>query len=205
MRIAVLFSGGKDSVFAAFCMLYQGFEPVLITTVPEEYSMMFHHPNVDLTRLQAKSMGLEHIMVEVTDENWHNELKKKLSKMKIDGISTGAIASEYQRWKIEKLAYELGVPTYNPLWHKQDELKKEMLDYLEIYIAAVSADGLEKEWLGKKLKELVKNPPKDIHPFLEGGEGETFVANAPFFKEKIKIKKWKNKWDGVRGVAEAVV
>jgi len=205
MRLVVLFSGGKDSVFAAFWALFQGFEPVLVTAVPEEYSMMFHHPNVQLAKEQAKMMGLAHSFVRVSEDNWHEKLKAELEKIGAEGIVTGAIASEYQRWKIEKLAQDLGIPTYSPLWHKQDELYQEMLDYLEIYIAAVSADGLDEKWLGKQLKELARNPPKNIHPFLEGGEGETFVADAPFFKSGIRIKNWKKTWDGVRGVAEIVV
>ncbi|MFH1394292.1 MAG: diphthine--ammonia ligase [Candidatus Micrarchaeota archaeon] len=205
MRLAVLFSGGKDSVFAAFWAMQQGFEPVLVTAVPEEYSMMFHHPNVQLAKKQAKVMGLKHSFVEVGEGNWHKKLKAELQKVGAEGIVTGAIASEYQRWRIEGLAEDLGIPTYGPLWHKEDELFDEMLTYLEIYISAVSADGLDEKWLGRQLKELAKNPPKNIHPFLEGGEGETFVANAPFFKSRIKIKEWKKSWDGVRGVAEIVV
>ncbi len=205
MRVAILFSGGKDSVFAAFCMMQQGFEPVLVTAVPEDYSMMFHHPNVQLAKEQAESMGFEHAFVEVTDENWHGKLRQRLSELDIGGISTGAIASEYQRWKIEKLAEGLGIPAYAPLWHKKDELYQEMLDYLEIYITAVSAEGLGDEWLGKPLRELSENPPRDIHPFLEGGEGETFVTDAPFFRKPIKVKEWKKSWDGVRGVADIVV
>ncbi|HID72538.1 TPA: diphthine--ammonia ligase [Candidatus Micrarchaeota archaeon] len=205
MRLAVLFSGGKDSVFAAFWAMQQGFEPVLVTAVPEEYSMMFHHPNVQLAARQAEEMGLEHSFVKVGEDDWHDKLKAELQKLGADGIVTGAIASEYQRWRIEELAEDLGIPAYSPLWHKQDELYHEMLEYLEVYISAVSAEGLGEEWLGRRLNELAENPPKNIHPFLEGGEGETFVADAPFFKSPIRVKEWKKSWDGVRGVAEIVV
>ena len=55
-----------------------------------------------------------------------------------------------------------------------------------------------------RLQRLMEANVPGIHPFLEGGEGETFVADAPFFKKKIMIKKWKKSWDGVRGVAEIV-
>jgi diphthamide synthase (EF-2-diphthine--ammonia ligase) len=49
---------------------------------------------------------------------------------------------------------------------------------------------------------LVEAKKPNVHPFLEGGEGETFVANAPFFSKKVEIREWKKTWDGVRGVAE---
>ena len=67
MRVAVLFSGGKDSVFATFWAIMHGFEPVLVTVKPPEYSMMFHHPNVDATKKQAEALGLEQIFVETSD------------------------------------------------------------------------------------------------------------------------------------------
>ena len=37
---------------------------------------------------------------------------------------------------------------------------------------------------------------------LEGGEGETFVTDAPFFKKRIVIEEWDKSWDGIRGVAK---
>jgi diphthamide synthase (EF-2-diphthine--ammonia ligase) len=39
---------------------------------------------------------------------------------------------------------------------------------------------------------------------LEGGEGETFVANAPFFRRALKVKKWNVSFDGSSGAAEIV-
>ncbi len=202
MKVACLYSGGKDSNFALFWALTQGFDPVLITIKGEEYSMMFHHPNIDKTTAQAKTIGVKQHFLKTNDANWHEKLKKLLKKLKIQGIVAGAIASEYQRRRIDKLGEELGIPTYAPLWHKQDELMDELLRYFEISITAVSAEGLTEKWLGKPYSELVVKKIPHIHPFLEGGEGETYVTNAPFFKKAIKIKKWKKQWDGKRGVAD---
>jgi len=201
MRIAVLFSGGKDSCFACFWALSQGFEPVLVTVEPEEYSMMFHHPNIRFTGLQAKAMGLKQVFVKATEKDWAEKLKAAFRKLKAEGIVTGAIASEYQRRRIENIGEELGIPTYSPLWHKEEVLPGEMLGNMEIYVTAVSAEGLGPELLGKPLSELLKKKVPGIHPLLEGGEGETFVCDAPFFSKRIVIGKWKKSWDGVRGVA----
>ncbi|MBU0532842.1 diphthine--ammonia ligase [Candidatus Micrarchaeota archaeon] len=200
MRVAVLFSGGKDSVFAVFWALTQGFTPVLVTVRPPDYSMMFHHPNIDLTTEQAKVMKLEQVFVETTEDNWEEKLTALFKKLTINGIVTGAIESEYQRRRIDAIGEELSIPTYAPLWHK-DAVLAEMLEYFEIYVTAVSAEGLGPEFLGEPLKKLVNSKKPGIHPFLEGGEGETFVTNTPFFKDKIKIKEWKKSWDGIRGIA----
>lgn len=200
MKVACLFSGGKDSTYAAFWSIFSGWEVILVCVKSEEYSMMFHHPNLDKTKLQAEPMGLDIHYVETNKEKELEDLKKKLEELKVDGIVTGALASEYQKQRIEKIGEELEIPTYSPLWHKEKILLEEINEYFETYLVAVSAEGLGKEHLGMNFKKIGKI--KGIHEMLEGGEGETFVANAPFFKNKIKIKGFKKKWDGVRGVAE---
>ncbi len=202
MRVVVLFSGGKDSVYSVFWALKKGFKPVLVTVKPPEYSMMFHHPNVELTKLQAESMGLEQIFVETTESNWREKLIETISELNVSGIVTGAIASEYQKKRIDSIAEQLGIQSYAPIWHKGEELLNEMLTNFDIYVTAVSAEGLGPEFLGEPFKKIVDAKISGIHPFLEGGEGETFVTNAPCFKKRIIIKKWKKTWDGVRGVAE---
>lgn len=78
----------------------------------------------------------------------------------------------------------------------------------EIIITSVSAAGLNQSWLGRRIderciEELLKLREKyGISIVGEGGEMETFVTDAPFFKNKIKIKKAEKSWDGVRGVFE---
>jgi diphthine-ammonia ligase len=198
-KVACLFSGGKDSVFAAFWAMHSGWSPLLVTVLPEPYSMMFHHPNARWTSLQAESMHLPQITIQATNENELEELERALSRAEVQGIVTGAIASEYQKQRIDMIGEELGLPTYSPLWHKENVLQQEMLSNFETYITAVSAEGLGPELLGKNLSELGER--RNIHPLLEGGEGETFVADAPFFERRIRIRKWKKEWDGVRGVA----
>lgn len=202
MRVAVLFSGGKDSTYAAGWALEQGYKPILITVKPPEYSMMFHHPNIEWTKLQAEAMGLEQKFVETTEENWRVQLVQTFKKLKIEAIVSGAVASEYQKSRIDSIANELKLKSFAPLWHTGTETLQKMLDSMEIFVTAVSAEGLDERFLGQPLRKLVEAKVKNVHPFLEGGEGETFVTNAPFFKKKIMIKEWNKKWDGVRGVAE---
>jgi ABC transporter with metal-binding/Fe-S-binding domain ATP-binding protein len=201
MRVICLFSGGKDSTYAAEWAMKQQYEVVLLTVVPEPYSMMFHHPNVQWTKLQAEALGLELHSIEATEKNWAEVLEKKLQELKAEGIVTGAVASNYQKDRIEKIAAKLGIPSYAPLWNSPPEKVKELLDSMEVYISGVAAEGMTKEMLGKRVTSKTKLP-KLVHPFFEGGEAETFVADAPLFKKKILITEWDISWDGVRGVAE---
>lgn len=204
MRVAVLFSGGKDSVFAAFFSLFQGWDVSLLTLVPQDDSMMFHRPNVELTSLQAQALGLMHRQVNVTNDTELKVLERELAALKPDAIITGAIASEYQKQRIDQIGYNLKIPTISPLWHKGDTLLQEMCDFFEIYITTVAAEGLGEEHLGKKFDAefVAKLKSLGLNPFFEGGEVETFVSDAPFFKSKIAIQKTETNFDGSRGVAK---
>ena len=69
-------------------------------------------------------------------------------------------------------------------------------------VIAVSAEGLGRDDLGarfdSKFVERLRRMKPAVSPHLEGGEGETFVANAPFFRKALKIKEMKKEWDGTR-------
>jgi diphthine-ammonia ligase len=209
MKVAVLFSGGKDSVFAAFVCAQQGHDVSLLTIEPAEYSTMFHHPNIQWCAEQAKEMGMPIKFAEPEGEQEAHELaaiKEALREMRVDAVATGAIASEYQKQRIDKIAHELGIRGFSPIWRTGASLLSEQCDYLETYVVSVSADGLCKADLGARfdsafLKRL-SSLKISISPHLEGGEGETFVANAPFFSKAIKIREMEKEWDGARGVAK---
>ena len=209
MKVAVLFSGGKDSVFAAFACASQGYEVSLLTIEPAEYSTMFHHPNIEWCAAQAEAMGMPFTMVEADGENEEDELsaiKEGLRQMRADAVATGAIESEYQKQRIDKIAHELGIKSFSPIWRTGDSLLSEQCAYLDTYVVAVSAEGLGEADLGARFDEkfvsrLRKMKPS-VSPHLEGGEGETFVSNAPFFVKALKIREMEKEWDGSRGVAK---
>ena len=92
MRVAALFSGGKDSTYALFCALQQGYEvKQLVTLEPEPDSPMFHHPNILLTKLQAKAIGIPHTLRTTTNERELDDLKDLLSKLAVDAVVSGAV------------------------------------------------------------------------------------------------------------------
>ncbi len=203
MKVVVLFSGGKDSVYATYLCLSWGWEVEWLTLHPQADSMMFHHPNTKWCKWQAKAAGIKLHEIKVKHETELEELEKAIRKLHVQGIVSGAVASEYQKQRIEVIGQRLGLPTYAPLWHKGSGVLREMLEQMEVYLVSASAEGLDEKWLGKKLAaadvgrlEAMKPP---IHPFLEGGEGETFACDAPFFGKRIQILKWKKEWKGIGG------
>ncbi|MCD6414475.1 MAG: diphthine--ammonia ligase [Candidatus Diapherotrites archaeon] len=211
MKTAILFSGGKDSCYALYWALNQAWNVrCLVSILPRKPdSYMFHYPNVAaLVEKQAKLVGLP-ILKRKTDalkEKELDDLKQVLSEAKekhsIEAVVSGAVQSEYQKTRIERVCYKLGLKSFVPLWHKDPErLARDEARTLKIIIVGVYAEGLDESWLGRTLDgdaiaELVR---KKISPIGEGGEFETLVVDAPFFKEPLKVKEKSRVWDGVRG------
>ncbi|MEM4633998.1 MAG: diphthine--ammonia ligase [Candidatus Anstonellaceae archaeon] len=211
MRVAVLFSGGKDSIFAAEVCRMSGWEVVLLTIMPEKHSTMFHYPNIKWCKKQAEAMGLPILFAKPKKKGEESELramKKALAKIKVDGVAAGAIESEYQKERVDRIAHELGIKSFAPIWRTGSTLLSEQCEFLDTYVVAVAAEGLGEKELCRKFDfgfvEHIKNLNPPINPHLEGGEGETFVTNAPFFKKELKISSWKTHFEGSSGVAEIV-
>lgn len=212
MRVAVLFSGGKDSTSALFWAVKQGFEIKSLITVLSDRndSFMYHIPNAELTKFQAEAMNFPLIFVHSTGikEKELIELKQILQDLKkqklIDGVVTGALASVYQASRIQKICDSLKLKCFNPLWQKNQEqhLKDLLKQKFDTMIVGVAAAGLDEKWLGrmldkKAIAELIELEKKfKINVAAEGGEFETFVLDCPLFKKKLKIIKAEKKWNG---------
>jgi|SRR5207302_3139295 len=212
LRVAVLFSGGKDSAYATWVGQHQGWDVSLVTVRPSsDESRMFHYPNVEWTNLQARAMGLSHEIVEATDMDEMAELQHALGRMKsggeISGLASGAVASDYQKTRFDNMCDAIGLKTYAPLWHKSPRLLVEDLRKLgfRIILTSVAAKGLDESWLGRELTEqgwsMLDQLSKvhGIHLTGEGGEYESFVLDAPHFSKTIEIEKSWNEWRGDRG------
>jgi len=110
MKIAALISGGKDSIYAAYKASKEHEIVCLISFKSKKAdSYMFHIPNIDLVKQQAKVMELPLIFMESSGikEKELNDIKKALKiaikKYKIEGVVSGALASNYQKERIDKI------------------------------------------------------------------------------------------------------
>jgi ABC transporter with metal-binding/Fe-S-binding domain ATP-binding protein len=221
MNLAALFSGGKDSTFSIYMVRRLGHDvKCLVTILPNSAeSHLLHHPNIELSGLQAKSMDIPQILVHAYSSDTTKELellkdalKKAKSDYKIEGIVHGGILSEFQKTQFETVAKSLGLSIISPLWKKdQRQYMQELLEAgFEFIITAVSCDGLDDTWLGKKItKENIDDLTRLSQKYkfnlsFEGGEAETFVINCPLFSNPIKIQDAKKEWDGYRGRFEIV-
>ena len=132
MRLGVLFSGGKDSTYALWKVMEKEEVVCLISVVSEnEYSYMFHTPNIGMTSMQAAAIGLP--LVQRTTEGVKEEELKDLKmaieearqSYSVEGIVTGAVESVYQAERIQRICNDLGLWCFNPLWLTNEAPRNE--------------------------------------------------------------------------------
>ena len=221
MKIASLFSGGKDSTYAIYVVQKQGHDiACLLSVFPKsDESHLLHHPNMVWTKLQSESMNIPQLLISSDSDNTDEELSKLeilLQKAKeqfdIEGVVHGGIKSNFQKDKFETLCSKLNLIIIAPLWGiESQQYMNDLLDSkFEFIMTVVSSDGLDDSWLGKLISEsdidILKRLSQKFGFNLnfEGGEAETFVIDCPLFTNSIKINKFEKIWDGYRGRFEIV-
>ena len=216
MKLAALFSGGKDSTYSIYLAKQQGHDvKCMLSVFPKsDESHLLHHPNMKWTSLQSESMKIPQITIESKSDETSTELEliekilvRAQNEYNIEGIVHGGIKSNFQKNNFENLCKKLNLRSFAPLWESEP---KQYLDDLissdfVFVITSVSSGGLDDSWLGKKIgveeiKELHHLSEKfGFNLNFEGGEAETFVLNCPLFSYPIEILKEEKSWDGYRG------
>ncbi len=219
MEVATLFSGGKDSTYATYLAQQKGWTvKYLVSMIPSEDSYLFHVPNAHLTSLHSEAMGipLKQTQVSGEPEEELGVLKDVLAELDIDGLITGAIASDYQWSRFNRICEDIDIKCYSPVWRKdQMRVMQDIVSAgFEVIVVGISAEGLDGSWLGRKIDaqcledlEMLERE-NGLNPSGEGGEYETLVLDGPNFMKRLEIKDAQKDWDGIRGqltVNEAVL
>lgn len=219
MKLAALYSGGKDSTFAISRAQEIGHcVDCLITMLPiADDSALFHYPNGWVTEYLADAMQLPLVRCQVCSHLKENEMKVLegvIAKVKsiygIDGVVHGGISSNYQKQAFEQVCAHQGIKAVAPLWNSEPEgyLSELWKRGFHIIITAVSTMGLDRDWLGKELDQeaiakLVYLSKKcRFNLTFEGGEAETLVIDCPLYRKKLQINAAATSWDGQRGIFE---
>lgn len=221
MKLAALFSGGKDSAYCIYLAKKQGHEiKCLLSVFPKsDESHLLHHPNLKWTHLQSQSMQIPQLTITSESNEIDNEINalekiliQSIDEYQVEGLIHGGIQSQFQKEKFENLCNKLNLKSIAPLWNSNPlEYMNELISSNFFFIiSSVSSDGLNDSWLGKTitkndivtLYELSKKFGFNLN--FEGGEAETFVIDCPLFSNGIKIIQGEKIWDGYRGRFEIV-
>jgi len=216
VRLAALFSGGKDSTFAIYAakQMNHSIECLIVIGPESDESRLLHFPNIEFTKLQSESMQIPSLHFDANDTDSTHEialmremLRQAKNDFGVEGVVHGGILSEFQKSSFREACRELGLETIAPLWQTDQSryMHKLVDEHFDFIITSVTADGLDDSWLGRvltkdDLSDLEKLSKK--HSFnvsFEGGEAETFVVDCPLFSKPIVIKDASKSWDGYRG------
>jgi ABC transporter with metal-binding/Fe-S-binding domain ATP-binding protein len=216
LKLAALFSGGKDSTFAIYKAKQDGHDVTCLVTIfpHSDESKFLHYPNISMTGLQAESMKLP----QLSSYTVSNDTKIELSELEfllgqakqvfgIEGIVHGGILSEFQKNNFEDICKKLSLKIISPLWgiDQRQYMKKLIESDFKYIITSVSSEGLDDSWLGKVISQKDIDDLEKlsmIHGFnlsFEGGEAESLVLDCPLFSMSLKIVKSNKIWDGYRG------
>lgn len=216
MKLGILFSGGKDSVFACWRAKEKNTVACLITLLslnPDSY--MFHTPNIRHASMQAKAMNMPQLcrLTRGIKEEELADLEAALVEARdlydVQGIVTGAIESIYQAARVQRICHQLDLWCFNPLWQTDQICYLRMLlsEGFRVIISGVYAYPFDSTWLGAELTEekimrLAQLQEKyQINPSGEGGEIETFVLDGPsqLFQKRIEILQASSTYANYRG------
>lgn len=216
MRLAALFSGGKDSTYALYWAQQTGHEVVrLVTLLPQADSWMYHVPNVRWTALQATALGIPQLQEAAGsgEEAELRALQRVLERVRTEGaegLVVGAIASDYQFTRVGTVCEAVGLRTMAPLWRQDPaRLLEEYVEAgFEVLIVSASAEGMDETWLGRRLDEaacegiLELGRRYGVHPAGEGGEFETLVLDGPNFAQRLEVGEQERVWEGKAGTLQ---
>jgi len=224
MKFVGLISGGKDSIFNIMKCIEKGHELVAVANLhpkalgTETDSYMYQSVGSENIEKIAQCLDTPLFRREITgkpvildleykgtsedkkDDEVEDlylllkEVKEKFPDVK--GVSSGAIASTYQKLRVEDICGRLGLVSLAYLWGRdQQELLQEMIDCsMTAIIIKTAVMGLDPyKHLGKTIAELKDHfwqisKNYGFNVCGEGGEYESLTIDCPIYKRKLEIK-----------------
>ncbi len=234
MKFVALVSGGKDSILSLTLPAEYGHECVALGHIAPHGddedldSFMYQSVGSSLVPHIARCLQLPlHVRYsaqESTDRSASytasrdhgsdevEDLYRLLSSMKkmhpsIEGVSSGAIFSTYQRCRVESVCVRLGLIPLSYLWRRpQPEVLSMICDRgIDARTVKVAAAGLDpNKHLMKPLVALRSLLEKlssryGLNVAGEGGEYETVVLDAPNFMGRVVVDDWEIVVDSEEG------
>jgi diphthine-ammonia ligase len=209
MKIVAAWSGGKDSCFACYKAIQEGYEiSNLLVMMSDPNQSNFHMIHADMLDAQSQAIGIPIAKSTTSPNTYEQDFKKALLGMKsrgVEGIVTGDVfdvALHEPGW-LDRICKEVSLTPVRPLWHRDTKqiLEGFINEGFRATLIRIRTDVLGMEWLGKETnKKFFDDVLKlgTVDPCGEHGEFHTFVTDGPLFKKnRIEILESKKvKLDG---------
>lgn len=198
MKVVAAWSGGKDSCFACYKAIQEGYEVIsLLTFMQSEKQSNFHGLNVELLDAQSQAIGIPLVKRVTSPDTYEKQFKDALWQLKsqgAEGLVTGDIyevALHEEHW-LERVCSEVGLKPIRPLWQGDTTkiFKGFILEGFKATVVRTKLEVLGEAWLGRQLdsqflSDILKLDKVD--PCGEGGEYHTVVTDGPLFKKSIEL------------------
>ncbi|MFN0300853.1 MAG: ATP-binding protein [Burkholderiales bacterium] len=208
-RVALLHSGGKDSVLALAALRLDSTVQVvaLVATFTEEADRLaMHRIRRSLLEAQAASLRCSLEVVRVPNgasnavyEQRMNRVVEKLRGAGVEAIATGDLHLEAIRAYREAWLSRLGIQALFPLWGRPPT------EVVHAFIAAgyramiicIDRERLPEESIGREIDQSWLDAlPADVDPCGESGEYHSFVHDGPGFAFPVPLAERSSYRDG---------
>jgi uncharacterized protein (TIGR00290 family) len=195
-KVALSFSSGKDSSYAAYVL--SGMEDVELGCVFSTYTessnrIGMHETSVELVQAQADAMGLPLIMVGIppgclngTHQQRMLELCNTLTEQGYTHVAFGDLfLQDIRDFREEKMALtKLGVMF--PVWDPDSAATSKKIIAAGIKSVITSVHHLSTDYIGKIYdQDFVDSLPEGCDPCGENGEFHSFCFDSPMFDKPI--------------------
>lgn len=198
MKVAVAWSGGKDSCLACYKAIKEGYNVnSLLIMMADASTSNFHLINSSLLDDQSDAIGIPIIKQITSPDMYEKNFRKALLELKnrgVEGLVTGDVfdvALHEEGW-LDRICREVGLTPVRPLWHLDTKqiLTEFINEGFKAIVVRVKNAILGLEWLGREInqkffKDLLELGT--IDPCGEHGEFHSFVIDGPIFKNRIEI------------------
>jgi diphthine-ammonia ligase len=196
VKVVAAWSGGKDSCFACYKAMQEGYDVAqLLIMMSSKSESNFHMISAELLDAQSQSIGIPIVKQVTTPNTYEQNFTKALLQMKakgVKGIVTGDVydVALHEAGWLDRICKTVGLEPVRPLWHRDTaQIINGFINAgFKATVVRVKNEVLGVEWLGRQVnKQFLADLPANVDPCGENGEFHTFVTDGPNFKNSIEI------------------
>ena len=196
MKVAIMYSGGKDSTYAVHYAQERGWDiRYLVSVKPTRKDcFLFHYATVEHTPKIAEMLGIRHVLLscDVAEPKLEAEIVRKaiVEQQKVDPVDavilggTGLQETQIRSIQNALLPMKIEVFAAHAGLEHSDVMGETTSKGFEFVITQVASDGLM-QWLGRKITKdnlhMLINDSKrfGFHSGGEGGYYDSLVVDCP--------------------------